>query len=71
PIGLDTKGIIYLDKDFNPSMLTDNLYYDLFDSVKHNFEVSQKYAHLIDYTFGEGGFADEWLEPIRRQHANT
>lgn len=71
PIGLDTKGIIYLDKDFNPSMLTENLYYDLFDSVKHNFEVSQKYAHLIDYTFGEGGFADEWLEPIRRQHANT
>jgi hypothetical protein len=44
----NTDGIIYLENDFDPKSLTEDLYYSKLDAIKNNLEFVQQYEIPID-----------------------
>jgi hypothetical protein len=44
-------GIIFLDDDFNPSKLTESLYYSKIDVIKENFEKANQLPVAEDFIF--------------------
>lgn len=49
----DKNGIIQLDKNFNPSTVSSDLYYSKINSVIRNFELSKKYWSIQNYIYNE------------------
>lgn len=60
-LGFHEEGIIRYTDNFKMADISEELYYEMMPYIEKNYLISLKYINPADYTFGIGGFIDNYL----------